>query len=65
MQKDIKEEPTDQLLKIGPNIIGREHNFMYISGTEVMCRKCPLGYVVGPGTELRGGHIYLEDELVI
>lgn len=64
-QEEVKEEPIDQLVKLGPNIITGEHNFIYTSGTEVECTKCPLGYVVGADTEIKDGHIYIEETLVI
>lgn len=65
MKVDVKDEQIDQLVKLGPNLITGEHNFTHISGIEVQCTKCPLGYVVGPETEIKEGHIYIEEKLVI
>lgn len=59
------EEPVDELVKLGSNLITGEHNFTYISGREVQCAKCPLGYVVGADTEIRDGHIYIGEELLV
>lgn len=47
------------------NIIKGEHTFDYISGTEVMCRKCPLGYIVGPEEHIKDGHIYKGEILLV
>lgn len=60
-----KDEPTDQLVKLGPNLICNDHYFKYQTGTEVRCTKCPIGYQVGPGTEVKNGHIVIHGELVI
>lgn len=65
MENQEKEKPNDQVVKLGPNIIGKEHDFEYVSGTEVMCKKCPLGYVVGPSASIKDGHIYIGNELVV
>lgn len=65
MENQEKEKTNDQVVKVGPNIIGKEHHFKYISGTEAMCTKCPLGYGVSPGTSIKEGHIYINNELVI
>jgi hypothetical protein len=61
------EEAKDEgeLVKLGPNLITGEHNFTYISGTEVQCTKCPLGYVVGANTEIKDGHIYIENKFLV
>ena len=60
-----KEESTEKIVQIGPSIIGQEHEFDYVSGTEVMCRKCPLGYILGPEYTVKNGHIYRDGQLMI
>ncbi len=60
-----KLESKPEMVTLKPNIIGQEHYFEYVNGTEVMCTKCPLGYGVTPDTEVKDGHIYLEGNLVI
>lgn len=60
-----KENNEGEIVKLGTNIIGKDHEFAYISGTEVMCKKCPLGYVVGAETTVKDGHIYIKNKLVI
>jgi hypothetical protein len=62
-KKDTK--PIGELVTLKPNVIGREHYFEYVNGTEVQCAKCPLGYGVTPETTVRDGHIYIEGILVI
>lgn len=64
-EKEQKDEPTDQLIKLGPNLICNDHYFVYKSGTEVTCKKCPMGYPIGPGTNVRDGHLYVHGEFVI
>lgn len=64
--KEITEDlPIDQVVRVGSNIIGDEHEFEYISGIEVMCKKCPLGYQVGPDVTIKRGHIYIGEKLLI
>lgn len=61
-----KDEPSDQLFHIGANLICQNrHYFVYKSGIEVMCTKCPLGYPILPGTEIKNGHLYIHGEFVI
>ena len=35
-----------------------EHFFFRTAGTEVKCRKCPIGFYVSPDVELKEGHLY-------
>lgn len=65
MDAKVKEEVKEEVHIPKPSIIKGEHSFEYITGTEVMCTKCPLGYVVGPNVEIRDGHIYIEDKLLV
>lgn len=63
--QEEKVEPIDQL-RIGPNLTcEKDHHFVYQTGTEVRCTKCPIGYPISPGTECRNGHLYIHGELVI
>lgn len=60
-----KEEPKGEMITLGPDMIGGEHTFVYKSATEAACTKCPLGYPITPGTEVKNGHIYAHGELLI
>lgn len=60
-----KEETKEDLLKLGPNLICNDHYFKFKSGVEVYCTKCPIGYPIGPGTEIKNGHITIHGQLVI
>ena len=61
-----KDEPNDQLIKIGPTLMcNRDHYFMYKSGTEIQCTKCPIGYPISQGTEIKHGHVYIHGEKVL
>ncbi len=63
--KEEKVEEQPEMVTLKPNIACSDHEFDYISGTEVQCRKCPLGYGVTPETTVKDGHIYIKGELVI
>jgi hypothetical protein len=65
VKDEKKAEPKGEMITLGPDLIGREHNFVYKSATEVKCTKCPLGYPITPGTEARDGHIYIHGQLLI
>lgn len=42
-----------------------EHNFVRMAGNEIKCQKCPIGFFVSPGDELKSGHLYRHGSLVI
>jgi hypothetical protein len=63
--KEEKDEPKYEVHIPKESIIKGEHEFDYISGTEVMCKKCPLGYVLTPGSQVKDGHIYIENKLLV
>ena len=42
-----------------------KHYFVYTKGIHVECRKCGVGYFLVPGFNLKDGHIYENDTLVI
>jgi hypothetical protein len=42
-----------------------EHYFVRTKGTEAECRKCRMGYFLTPEFQVKKGHIYQYDELVI
>lgn len=52
--------------KVGPNLAcGRgEHKFIQ-KGAAAECTKCPVGYNLGAGGEVKDGHIYIRGELLI
>jgi hypothetical protein len=60
-------EENQDLLKLGPNLTCRKgsHEFMYKTALEVECMKCPVGYPLGAGAQLKNGHIYIHGEFVI
>lgn len=60
--EEIKDEGKD--IKIGPNVLCKDHEFHYRTGTEVKCKKCPLGYLVGYGTEIKDGKLYMDGSLI-
>ncbi len=63
--KEKKEEDLSQMVTLKPNVIGAEHEFRYVTGTEVECMKCPLGYQLTGESKLIDGHIYIKEILVI
>ena len=42
-----------------------EHNFVRTRGVEAQCVKCGAGFWLGPGFEVKSGHIYKHGELVV
>jgi hypothetical protein len=42
-----------------------DHYFKRVSGTQAECRKCRIGYFLTPEFEIKKGHIYTGEELVI
>lgn len=42
-----------------------QHVFRHTKGLEVKCIKCPTGYILAPGWEVRDGHIVINNEVVI
>lgn len=60
-----QDEEKSQILIPKENIIKGMHHFEYISGTEAMCTKCPLGYVLTPGSVVKDGRIYIDNDLLI
>lgn len=42
-----------------------EHLFVRSSGTEVKCKKCPVGFIVTPDIELRDGHLFKHGSLMV
>ena len=60
-----KDEPNDQLVRLGPNLVCNDHYFVHKTSTEVRCRRCPIGYNIGLGTECRDGRIFIHGEKVL
>ena len=42
-----------------------KHHFVRRTGTRAECTKCRVGYFLTPDLQVRNGHIYTLDELVI
>ena len=66
MEEEVTTE-EGELIHIKPSLTCKasEHYFVYQSGTEVRCTKCPVGYPIAIGTEARDGHIYIHGELIL
>ena len=42
------------------------HEFVYVrTGREAKCRKCPVGYILPIGAEIKKGHIFIKGQLVV
>ena len=62
-KEKIQEDQKYKILTLGKNIICNDHEFVYITGYEVKCRKCPVGYYIGVGAVIKDdGKIYLHGE---
>ena len=65
-KEQIKENEKYKILTLGKNIICNDHQFVYITGLEVKCKKCPSGYILGPGILAKeDGKIYLHGEKLL
>lgn len=42
-----------------------EHTFTQVEGMQAECQKCGVGFNLTPGMDVRNGHIYNEQGLVI
>jgi len=42
-----------------------EHTFEHVASMQAECRKCGVGFNLTPGMDVRNGHIYNEQGLVI
>lgn len=63
--QDHKEEEN---FKVGPNLVCAKgkHYFVYLTASQIECRKCGTGYPVGPEIALKEGTITVHgEELVI
>ena len=66
-KKEIKVEADIKDHRVQPALtcVKGEHYFVQINGTEVQCRKCPVGYNIGPGTTIKDGHIYIHNTFLV
>jgi hypothetical protein len=64
-QKHEEEKSNEQKLSLGPNRVCNEHNFVRRKQSEAYCTKCPVGYYIPPGGELKEGHIYIDGQRLI
>ncbi len=56
----------DEMITLKPSITCTDgHKFIYKSGIEVMCTQCPLGYQISSDMQVRDGHIYAGETLLI
>lgn len=66
---DLKSIDPDAIVeeKIVPQLVtcAGDHFFLRQYGNEAKCAKCPLGYYLSVGMEVKNGHIYKDKELVI
>lgn len=67
MKEEKEAQKEGEVLKLGPNLacVKGDHEFKYVTALEVECMKCPIGYPLGPGSELKNGHIYRHGEKII
>jgi hypothetical protein len=63
-QEEIKKAQEGELHHIAPST-KCSHSFVQRAGTEALCRKCNVGYVLSPGMTVENEHIYYLDELVV
>ena len=68
--QDHKEEVKDsgEVITLGPDRVKQEHYFELKRDRDnqlvAQCKDCPLGFPIGT-EELRNGHIYIHNSLVI
>lgn len=62
LQEQIKEDEEYKMLTLSADIICGDHEFFHTTGSEIKCKKCPLGYLVGPEISLHDGKIYLHGD---
>lgn len=68
MVQDQKEKENEsEILRLGENLscAMADHYFVRNELNEAECRKCPIGYPLGIGSEVKNGHIYIHGEFVI
>lgn len=59
-----KYQADNKVLTLKQMSCAGRHTFRQI-GFNAECTKCPVGYPLGIGGEVREGHIYIKGELVI
>ena len=68
IDKTEKEEVKDEMVTLGPEVIGKHHYFELKRDNDgqmvAQCRDCPMGYPIAT-EEVRDGHIYIHNNLVI
>lgn len=64
-KEEIKQAEEYKILIPSKNYICKDHDFRYITGIEVKCTKCPLGFMMSPGATLKEGRIYLHGSQVV
>lgn len=42
-----------------------EHKFVRMTGTEVRCHKCHVGFIITPDIDLKDGHLYKHGSIMI
>jgi hypothetical protein len=64
---DFWKNAENEKCKVGPNRVCDRalHEFEMVNGREVKCVRCPLGYVLSVGADIRKKHIYFHGEFVI
>lgn len=65
-EKNDNEEGYE-VYKLKPSITcGKgKHYFVQTTGLEVKCTKCPIGFRIQPGAEIKEGRIYIDEVLVV
>jgi hypothetical protein len=66
-EQSNESEHAGELIRVKDPLtcIKGRHEFAYASALEAKCKKCPVGYILPEGSEIKDGHIYIKDELVI
>lgn len=71
MSKDValaplSEDQTTEVHHVKPKVTctRTDHVFARVSGTEVRCQRCPVGYQIGPGVLVQDGKLLIDGHRV-
>ena len=65
---NLLQDETTEKYTLGPDLGCNKngHYFIYRSAKDAKCRKCPIGYFLSVGAEIKeDGHIYIDGQFVI
>lgn len=65
--EELASDETTERYAVNPPVTCSkdEHSFVQTAGSEATCTKCPTGYNLGAGCEVKNGHIYIVGQLLI